>query len=239
LSRLLASIVLLLALPALPPLPPLPAAAKAGSANGHLLAGPRAGADRQAVARALAGHGIERVPRPPEASYARDVGAALQRALVRLFTRGRVPRPSRAVLIGVVALVAAAALLLLLLKGVLPAWRRRRIGGAGDEAPGEAPAGLPAALPELDAARWRAELDRCLADGQVAEGLAAAWWWLARSVAGPRVEPNWTGRDLLAHTRRPDLRELVRALDVLLYGPQRPAIDDLRRLVGRMEERLA
>lgn len=231
-SRLLASLLLLLALPALPEM------AKAEAANGDLLAGPRAEADRQAVARALAGHGIERVPRPPEASYARDIGAALQRALVRLFTRGRVPRPSRAVLIGVVALVAVTALLLLVLKGVLPAWRRRRTGGAGDEAPGEAPAGLPAAVPELDAAGWRAELDRCLAEGQVAEGLAAAWWWLARSVAGPRVEPTWTGRDLLAHTRRPDLRELVRALDLLLYGPRRPAIDDLRRLVGRMEERL-
>jgi hypothetical protein len=158
---------------------------------------------------------------------------------VRLFTRGRLPRPSRAMLTGLVALVAAAALLLLLVKGVLPAWRRRRAGGPEDEAPGEAPAGLPAAVLELDAAGWRAELDRCLAEGRVAEGLEAAWWWLARSVAGPRVEPTWTGRDLLAHTRRGDLRELVRGLDLLLYGPRRPAIEDLRRLVGRMEERLA
>ncbi|HYG62643.1 MAG TPA: hypothetical protein VEL74_08680, partial [Thermoanaerobaculia bacterium] len=125
-------------------------------------------------------------------------------------------------------------------KVLLPWWRARRDRRQSKKGTGEAvPSTLPAAAAGMDAAAWRAELDRCLAEGRVADGLHAAWWWLARSVAGARAEPTWTGRDLLAQTRRQDLRELVRRLDILLYGPQRPELDDLRRLVGRMEETLA
>ncbi|HKV07780.1 MAG TPA: hypothetical protein VJ725_06570, partial [Thermoanaerobaculia bacterium] len=86
---------------------------------------------------------------------------------------------------------------------------------------------------------WRAELERRLAAGRAAEALEAAWWWLARSVAGDRVEPDWTSRDLLAQTRRADLTDVVRRLDVLTYGPERPGLDEVRTLVGRLEAVLA
>ena len=69
----------------------------------------------------------------------------------------------------------------------------------------------------------------------MAEALEAAWWWLARAVAGPRAEPTWTSRDLVRFARRDDLAEPVRRLDAMAFGPERPSADDLRRLVGRLE----
>jgi hypothetical protein len=107
----------------------------------------------------------------------------------------------------------------------------------------------PAPAVALDAAGWRAELDRRLAEGRIPESLEALWWWLARSLAGAEAEPDWTSRDLMARTRRDDLqgddlrgnqlRDLVRRLDLLTYGPLPPAVEDLRGLLGRLEERLA
>jgi hypothetical protein len=214
------------------------------AADAPPLGGAPAAADRQALERALAVDGLDRSPSPPESSYLRDVGVAIQRAVARLFARGSLLPAPRRVLLAVVALVGTAALLALFFKILLPVWRerrsRRRRSGAGETVSSP----LPAAAAEMDAAAWRAELDRCLAEGRIAEGLQAAWWWLARSVAGARAEPTWTGRDLLTQIRgddrrRHDLRELVRRLDTLLYGPERPGLDDLRRLVGRMEETLA
>jgi hypothetical protein len=210
----------------------LAAAPMAGAAP---LAGPPAQADREVLEQVLAASEVERVPAPPEASYVRDVGAAIQRALIGLFARGasllRLPRWA---LIGFVALLALTALALVL--RVLAAWLqgRRR---AGEEAGTVAvsPDAAPVADPGWDAAAWRAELDRCLAEGRLADGLRAAWWWLARAVAGDRVEPDWTGRDLVARSRREDLRDLVRRLDALTYGPARPTLEDLRRLTSRLE----
>ena len=98
---------------------------------------------------------------------------------------------------------------------------------------------LGAAPATWDAAAWRAELERRLSEGRIAEALEALWWWLARSVAGERAEPDWTGRELVARARREDLRDLVRRLDAFTYGPRRPAAEDLRRLLGRLEERIA
>jgi hypothetical protein len=96
---------------------------------------------------------------------------------------------------------------------------------------------LPAA--ERSATAWRAELERRLAAGHIAEALEALWWWLARSVAASQAEPAWTSRDLVARSRREDLRDLVRRLDAFTYGPRRPAVEDLRRLVGGLEEALS
>jgi hypothetical protein len=89
------------------------------------------------------------------------------------------------------------------------------------------------------AAAWRAELERRLAAGLVAEALEALWWWLARSLASGQVEPAWTSRDLVTRSRREDLRDLVRRLDAFTYGARRPAVEDLRRLVGGLEEALS
>jgi hypothetical protein len=214
--------------------------AAAAAADGAApLAGPAVQADREVLEQVLAKSEVERVPVPPEASYLRDVGAAILAALIGLVARGadqlRLPRWA---LIGIVVALALAALALVL--RVLLAWlreRRRRAKEAGTVA--VSPEQAPAADPGWDAAAWRAELDRCLAEGRLADGLRAAWWWLARAVAGDRVEPDWTGRDLVARSRREDLRDLVRRLDALTYGPARPTLEDLRLLTGRLEAALA
>ena len=134
------------------------------------------------------------------------------------------------------ALVAAAVALFLAVRALLPRLRR----GRRPQTP-EALAGVAAATAAgraLDAAGWRAELDRRLAAGRTAEALEAAWWWLARSLAGSRAEPDWTSRDLMTRVGRPDLAGLVRRLDAFIYGPRRPALDDVRGLVARLEEAL-
>ncbi|HEV7785967.1 MAG TPA: hypothetical protein VGQ28_11565, partial [Thermoanaerobaculia bacterium] len=101
-----------------------------------------------------------------------------------------------------------------------------------------ATASVPTPAAELDAAGWRAELDRRLAAGLSAEALEAAWWWLARSLAGSRALADWTSRDLVTRVGRPDLASLIRRLDAFIYGPRRPAPEEVRGLVDRLEEAL-
>ncbi|MBV8202178.1 MAG: hypothetical protein JOZ15_16280, partial [Acidobacteria bacterium] len=85
-----------------------------------------------------------------------------------------------------------------------------------------------------DAAAWRHEVERGLAEGRVAEALRATWWWLARSLAGERAQPTWTGRELLRVAGREDLGGLMRELDAMTYGPRPPAPEEVGRLVARL-----
>jgi hypothetical protein len=201
-------------------------------------------ADRELVARVLAGSRVERRPEPPDASYLRDLIASFYVALAQLVERvsSRLGMP-RWLLAGIAAALAATAAALL-----VRAWRaRRRVAGAGGPAAaGAAPAGGAGAggrpVTESDgwgAAAWRLDLDRRLAEGQVPEALHAIWWWLARSLAGPRAEPTWTGRELLRAASREDLGDLVRELDAMTYGPRPPASEQVRRLASRLEATLA
>lgn len=179
----------------------------------------------------------------PEGSYLQELWLAFQDWVVGLLKRSDLPAVPAALLLGAVAAVVAL-VVLLLVRAILRSRARRRGQAARDErgevvALGRADAAVP-----RDAAAWRAELERRLAEGRAAEALEAAWWWLARSVAGDRVEPDWTSRDLLAQTRREDprrhdLTDVVRRLDVLTYGPERPGLDEVRTLVGRLEAVLA
>lgn len=189
-------------------------------------------ADRALLERALAG--VDRTPAPPAGSYLGELGRALREAVLQAFLRGsRMLHLSRGAFLVLAGLMALAAVLLLV-RTLLPRLRRPRRP--------EPESRLAEALPtgaRRDAAAWRAELERRLAAGSAAEALEAAWWWLARSLAGDRADADWTSRDLLAHAPRPELAPLVRALDRLIYGPRRPAVDDVRRLVGRLEEALS
>jgi hypothetical protein len=191
-------------------------------------------AERTVLERVLADSAVERVPAPPESSYFGELAQRAQMALLDLLVKGgnmlRLPRPVYlAITLGLAAIA-----LFLLLRLLLPRLRRRAmIQETGDVTELDLP---PAAR---SAAAWRAELERHLAEGRVAEALEALWWWLARSVAAGKVEPDWTSRDLVTRSRREDLRDLVRRLDAFTYGPRRPAVEDLRRLVGGVEEALA
>jgi hypothetical protein len=192
------------------------------------------------MARVLASSRAERIPVPPESSYMGELFGRFQRALLEALLAGArwlhvSPPVLKWIVAGLAALVAA--LLLRLLAGRL----RRRTREEEGQAPVTA-AAAPAAL--LDAAGWRAELERRLAEGRIPEALEALWWWLARSLAGAEAEPDWTSRDLVARSRRKglqrdQLRDLVRRLDAFTYGPRPPAADDLRALLGRLEESLA
>lgn len=193
-------------------------------------------ADRALVERVLATSGVERTPVPPESSYLRGLGQSLQDWLLDFLRESNVLLLPSAVLI-LLTVLAVGLVVLLLVRALLPRLRVRRAQQRGEEAGALVALGAPPAL--RDAAAWRAELDRRLAEGKTAEALEAAWWWLARSVAGPRVEPDWTSRDLLARVRRDDLSEVVRRLDVLTYGPRRPGLEEVRTLVGRLEAVLA
>lgn len=200
-------------------------------------------ADRAVLGRVLAGSRVERRPEPPDASYLRDLTASLYTALAKLIERatGRLGLPGWT-LIGIAAALAAVVAALL----VRVWWaRRRRARGSGpgieasaaDEA---AAGGGPAGESELlDAAAWRFELERRLAEQRLPEALRATWWWLARSLAGTRAQPTWTGRELLRWSRREDLRELVRQLDRLTYGPRPPVAEEVRQLAARLEAALA
>lgn len=171
---------------------------------------------------------------PPESSYLAEIGRAVQEAILQAVARGaRMLHLSKWTFF-VLAVGVALLALGLIARSLLPRLRRRTAvleRGALETSPALAVA--------LDAAGWRAELDRRLAEGRIPESLEALWWWLARSLAGPEAEPDWTSRDLIARSRRHDLRDLVRRLDLLTYGPLPPGVEDLRGLLGRLEEALA
>jgi hypothetical protein len=188
------------------------------------------------VERVLAASHVDRVPVPPETSYFGELLRALRAAILQALLRGaQMLHVPRRVLLAAAILVAVGALALVVRAVLQRAWVRRH-------EPGTVAAGMvggPGPLDALDAAGWRDELERRLAAGRTAEALEAAWWWLARSVAGSRVLPDWTSRDLLAAARRPGLAGLVRRLDALTYGPRPPGPDDLRSLVAGLEKALS
>lgn len=200
-------------------------------------------ADRALLGRVLAGSRVERRPEPPDASYLRDLTASLYTALAKLIERatGRLGLPGW--LLGGIATALAAVVVALLARAWLARRRRARGSGTGMEAPAAdaaAAGGGRAGEGELlDAAAWRFELKRRLAEQQLPEALRAAWWWLARSLAGTRAQPTWTGRELLRWSRREDLREIVRQLDRLTYGPLPPVAAEVRQLAACLEAALA
>ncbi|HVT15754.1 MAG TPA: hypothetical protein VHQ90_06155 [Thermoanaerobaculia bacterium] len=204
-----------------------------------------AGADRALLARVLEQSRVARTPRPPAASYTRDLAAWVMRRLTDWMGGRQWPSLPRWVVITFAVVVVA--VVLGLLARTLWSWlaARRRAAAADPGSAGPAPAdgaGLAAAAAAArawDAAAWRAELDRLLAEERIAEALEAAWWWLARAVAGAGAAPTWTGRDLVRWARRDDLREPVAQLDVFAYGPRRPPAAALRQLVGRLEALVA
>ena len=188
-------------------------------------------ADRAVLQRVLTSSGVERTPVPPESSYLGELARAALNALLEAMERAasKVHLPRQALIAA--AFVVAALALFLVVRALLPRLHRP---GRRQAAP------LPASAPpcELDAAGWRAELERRLAAGHSAAALEAVWWWLARSLAGSRALPDWTSRDLVSRAERQDLAVLIRRLDAFIYGPQRPAPEEVRGLFDRLEEAL-
>ncbi len=203
---------------------------------------PAAAADRRVLAKVLADSHVDRQPRPPAASYLRELLAALYERLAR-FVLHAVHLHTLTLIWYAALAVAGLAALFALSTTAKAAWdarrgRRRKAPRQTDRA-AEPPGGTPAGQDAVrDAAGWRSEVERSLGTGDVQAALRALWWWLARSLAGPRADPTWTGRELLSSARRDDLRSLVRRLDSLTYGPRPPAVEDVRQLCASLEAEL-
>jgi hypothetical protein len=115
-------------------------------------------------------------------------------------------------------------------------WRAER----GRRAGGEMVAGLlvadAPALPDGDAAWWRAELARRLAAGALRPALEAAWWWTARRLDPPGLDPSWTTGDLVRRggARAGALRAPLRRLDRQLWGGGTTSRGDVEAVVAEL-----
>lgn len=181
--------------------------------------------------RILAETNVARAPEPPQSSYVAELSQAFWRAVADLIVRAGealgLGSEAQVWIMGglvVLALIAVGWMLVSLLN-------RRRSDSQATEGAVSGPAPVRATW---DAAAWQAELERCLAEERIGEALRAAWWWLARSIAGPEAEPDWTSRELAARTRRRELRDLLRRLDTLTFGADRPELPDVRRLAEQI-----
>jgi|GEM_PF-1163265 len=86
---------------------------------------------------------------------------------------------------------------------------------------------------------WHRRLQARLAAGDTLGALEALWWWLGTRLAGERLDPAWTSRELLRHTGQAGLRPDVLSLDRLRYGPGSPALAAVSDLSQRLQRQLA
>lgn len=132
------------------------------------------------------------------------------------------------VIVGAVLLLALA-----LLSRLVERWRR---SAPADERVVD----VETVAPELawNASQWRHELEERMRRGEVAASLEAAWWWLARSLAGPRVDESWTSRELVTRLGRRDLAPHLATLDGMCFGTRKPEIHEVQAFVERVETAL-
>jgi len=180
---------------------------------------------------------------PPQASYLSALSQALGRWLAELIRRGgealRLGAETQAWIAATLVVLAVAALAWVLVAVLRRVCRRQT--ATADSAPASA---LAPANTVRDAEAWRAELELLLSQGagawseeRTGAALRAAWWWLARAIAGPAAAADWTSRDLAARVDRREHRELrdaLRRLDLLTFGAGRPGLADLRGLAEQI-----
>lgn len=196
---------------------------------------PPALADRVLLERVLRESGVEQAaPGPSLLEYLQDLWVAFFRwTFERMAPLGA--------LLGwrffeVLAWTMVALAALLLLASALRRLTRRK------EKPTPAPTGAATAGAEeagRDPAAFRAEVEAHLRAGDVAAALEALWWWLARSLAGPQVDPSWTSREMLIRAGRLDLTPFARDLDRMVFGAQPPTVPEVRRLLVGLDRVVA
>jgi hypothetical protein len=180
-----------------------------------------ADADPEALHRALAeAKAATKLPGPGAVEYLADLARwLLERtfgALERVLPWSGRPIVER---IGIYAAVGAALLAALVV--LLVAVRRWRARRARRQAPAVAvPMPSAPATPSGDASWWQRELQRRLAEGRLRPALEAAWWWTARRLDPPGLDPSWTSGELLRASGAPGaaLRAPMRRLDRQLWG---------------------
>src|SRR5262249_19528924 len=132
--------------------------------------------------------------------------------------------------IELVALVLAGIAVILLGYWIVRWIVRRSVSETAASPPGRERAAGTA--PSLTRQEWRERLEQKLSSGDPIGALPALWWWLARSIGGTRVDESWTSRELLAASRRHDLKEEMMSLDRMLYGVRRPTLEQVHALFG-------
>ena len=164
--------------------------------------------------------------------YIADLLRWLQRGVFGVFERVA-PWSERPVVERIVIYAAlGTALLAAFLVAVIAArrWRKRRALRAAE--PSAVPLPAAPALPAGDARWWQGELQRRLAEGRLRPALEAAWWWTARRLDPPGLDPSWTSGDLLRRSGAPSLRMPLRRLDRQLWRGGALVREDVESVVA-------
>lgn len=202
-----------------------------------------AAADREALREIVQAEDIRTAPeRPGLVEYALDLGARLASAIedrLASYTPETLATLSRIVQAAaqVVFVTALALLTATVARALFDGYRRRRERDSAEDA--FASLAAPAADHPAGRSReaWAAELGRWLDASDAAAACHALWWWLASALLpGAAVAASWTSRELVARAGRRDLAPPVRRLDRMIYGADRPGVEDVRRLWSELEE---
>jgi hypothetical protein len=196
-------------------------------------------ADAAVLERVLRESGVDQTPPGPTwVGYAQALAEAFARWLERVFPHESFFRHLPEA-VGFALIASAIALVVGVLAVAVRAGLRARTQRlASRTGAGPRTVAAPIPRPERDRAEWRDELERRLAQGDVAGALEALWWWFARTVSASKVDPAWTSRELIAQAGRLELAPLAFALDRLLYGAERPHAETIRTFLRQGEEAL-
>lgn len=209
-----------------------------GSELADVETAPPAVADHALIERILAETGVERQPPSPGfADYMQTVAEAVLRGVADWLGALRIKAQWA---LEPLAIGLALSLLVVLVIALFLVLRRsrREAGAARQRRTPEVPVGPARSSPALDRQGWAERFEEHLSRGDVARALEAVWWWFARSVAGERVDPSWTSRELLLRCGRVDLLRFAGALDRMIYGAVPPRPDAVRALFGSLQEAL-
>ncbi|HEV8632318.1 MAG TPA: hypothetical protein VGV61_18535 [Thermoanaerobaculia bacterium] len=192
-------------------------------------------ADAEALRRALLqARAPGELPAAGLGDYLLDLGRWLQARLVGLLGRA-LPWAGTTVIERILLYTAVGAAALAALAVLLMAWRHWRATQARRQVASVPAALQPAPPPPGDAAWWRAELARRLAGGALRPALEAAWWWTARRLDPPGLDPSWTTGELLRAGGEAAPRAPLRRLDSLLWGTGAPRRDEVEAVVSDLE----
>lgn len=196
---------------------------------------PWTAADPAALREALAqANASRKLPGPSFGEYVFDLGQALQERIFGAISKA-LPWADLSIVERIAlytALGAAALAALTVLVVAVRRWLARR-----DRTRSVSPLEIqPPPLPLGDAAWWQAELRRRLAAGSLRPALEAAWWWTARRLDPPGLDPSWTTGELLRAGNAAALRGPLRRLDRMLWGAGAPRLDEVEAVVTDLAE---
>ena len=191
-------------------------------------------ADPEALRRALAEAKSEsKLPGPGALDYAVDLARWLRDRLFGALERvewAGLPVVERVAIYAALGAALLAALVVLVV--AVRRWRRALTRHEGPASAVPLPA-VPA-LPSGDAGWWQGELQRRLAEGRLRPALEAAWWWTARRLDPPGLDPSWTSGDLLHKSGAAALRRPLRRLDRQLWGSGELRRDEVESVVAEL-----